>query len=160
MPVMTRYLDHWDTTALTKHLVAISVPMTHEKSRLPTCHSHMYIHCYKNLRPRNNYGIITKLGIKVHDEYLILNKGKAEVDILLRRHQRRNEQLSEFEKGRNIRMMGAGWLTRQVAISVGRSDLTVKNSGQKRSHLHGDQIWGRLDKPVVEQTFTSYDKCT
>ncbi|GFV88047.1 hypothetical protein TNCV_3241971 [Trichonephila clavipes] len=42
----------------------------------------------------------------------------------LRRHRRQHEQLSEFERGRIIWVMEAGWLARQVARQIKRSDLT------------------------------------
>lgn len=44
----------------------------------------------------------------------------------LRRHRRQYEQLSEFERGRIIGMMEAGWSARRVARQVGRSDFTVR----------------------------------
>ncbi|GFT09619.1 cGMP-inhibited 3',5'-cyclic phosphodiesterase A [Trichonephila clavipes] len=50
----------------------------------------------------------------------------SEEDMLIRRHRRPHEQLSEFERGRIIGMMEAGWSVRQVTGLVGRSDWTVR----------------------------------
>ncbi|GFU44501.1 transposable element Tcb1 transposase [Trichonephila clavipes] len=44
----------------------------------------------------------------------------------LRRFRRQYEQLSQFERGRIIGMMEAGWSARQVARQLGRSDCVVK----------------------------------
>ncbi|GFU11408.1 transposable element Tcb2 transposase [Trichonephila clavipes] len=44
----------------------------------------------------------------------------------LRRFRRQYEQLSQFERGRIIGMMEAGWLTRRVACQLGRSDCVVR----------------------------------
>ncbi|GFX88025.1 transposable element Tcb2 transposase [Trichonephila clavipes] len=40
----------------------------------------------------------------------------------LRRFQRQYEQLSQFERGRIISMMEAGWSARRIAHQLGRSD--------------------------------------
>ncbi|GFW41568.1 transposable element Tcb2 transposase [Trichonephila clavipes] len=44
----------------------------------------------------------------------------------LRRFQRQYEQLSQFERGRIIGMMEAGWSARRVARQLGRSDCVVR----------------------------------
>ncbi|PRD31719.1 UNVERIFIED_CONTAM: hypothetical protein NCL1_22757 [Trichonephila clavipes] len=44
----------------------------------------------------------------------------------LRHFQRQYEQLSQFEKGRTIGMMEAGWSARRVARHLGRSDCVVR----------------------------------
>ncbi|GFU94990.1 transposable element Tcb2 transposase [Trichonephila clavipes] len=48
--------------------------------------------------------------------------GRAEVDIPLRRFRRQYEQLSQFERGRIIGMMEAGWSARRVVRELRRSD--------------------------------------
>ncbi|GFW16963.1 transposable element Tcb2 transposase [Trichonephila clavipes] len=49
-------------------------------------------------------------------------KKRAEVDMPLRRFRRQYEQLSQFERGRIIVMMEAGWLARRVACQLGHFD--------------------------------------
>ncbi|GFV22364.1 transposable element Tcb2 transposase [Trichonephila clavipes] len=44
----------------------------------------------------------------------------------LRRFRRQYEQLSQFERGRNIGMMESGWSARRVARQLGRSDCVVR----------------------------------
>ncbi|GFV77695.1 transposable element Tcb2 transposase [Trichonephila clavipes] len=44
----------------------------------------------------------------------------------LRRFRKQYEQLSQFERGRIIGMMEAGWSARQVACQLGRSDCVVR----------------------------------
>ncbi|GFW89655.1 transposable element Tcb2 transposase [Trichonephila clavipes] len=44
----------------------------------------------------------------------------------LRRFRRQYEQLSQFERGRIIGMMEAGWSARRVARQLGRSDCVVR----------------------------------
>ncbi|GFW15579.1 transposable element Tcb2 transposase [Trichonephila clavipes] len=44
----------------------------------------------------------------------------------LRRFRRQYEQLSQFERGRIIGMMEAGWSARRVAHQLGRSDCVVR----------------------------------
>ncbi|GFW81359.1 transposable element Tcb2 transposase [Trichonephila clavipes] len=44
----------------------------------------------------------------------------------LRHHRSKFKQLPEFEKGRIIGMMEAGWSARRIAPQVGRSDLTKR----------------------------------
>ncbi|GFX01651.1 transposable element Tcb2 transposase [Trichonephila clavipes] len=44
----------------------------------------------------------------------------------LRRFCRQYEQLSQFERGRIIGMMEAGWSARRVAYQLGRSDCVVR----------------------------------
>ncbi|GFT67500.1 transposable element Tcb2 transposase [Trichonephila clavipes] len=44
----------------------------------------------------------------------------------LRRFQRQYEQLSQFERGRIIGMMEAGWSARRVACQLGRSDCVAR----------------------------------
>ncbi|GFU24279.1 transposable element Tcb2 transposase, partial [Trichonephila clavipes] len=53
-------------------------------------------------------------------------KGRAEVDRPLRRFRRQYEQLSQFESGRIIGMMQAGWTARRVVRQLGRSDCVVR----------------------------------
>ncbi|GFW88622.1 transposable element Tcb2 transposase [Trichonephila clavipes] len=48
-------------------------------------------------------------------------KGRAEVDMSLRRFRRQCEQLLQFERGRIIGMREAGWSARRVARQLGRS---------------------------------------
>ncbi|GFT69363.1 uncharacterized protein TNCV_2142771 [Trichonephila clavipes] len=53
-------------------------------------------------------------------------KGRAEIDIPLRCFQRQYEQLSQFERGRIIGMMEAGWSARRVTRQLGRSDCVLR----------------------------------
>ncbi|PRD28299.1 UNVERIFIED_CONTAM: hypothetical protein NCL1_32776 [Trichonephila clavipes] len=55
-----------------------------------------------------------------------LYKERAEVDMQLRHFRSQYEQLSQFERGRIIGMMEAGWSARRVARQLGRSDCVVK----------------------------------
>ncbi|GFU27374.1 transposable element Tcb2 transposase [Trichonephila clavipes] len=50
----------------------------------------------------------------------------------LRRFRRQYEQLPQFEKGRIIGMMEAGWSARRVARQLGRSDYVVRMSWYQR----------------------------
>ncbi|GFV70058.1 transposable element Tcb1 transposase [Trichonephila clavipes] len=72
----------------------------------------------------------------------------------LRRFRRQYEQLSQFERGRFIGMMEAGWSARQVARQLGRSDC-VGASESEICHLHEDQAQNTLDRLVIEKTTTS-----
>ncbi|GFW37094.1 transposable element Tcb2 transposase [Trichonephila clavipes] len=51
---------------------------------------------------------------------------RAEVDMPLCRFRRQYEQLSQFERGRIIGMMEAGWSARRVARQLGHSDCVVR----------------------------------
>ncbi|GFU07072.1 uncharacterized protein TNCV_2993221 [Trichonephila clavipes] len=60
----------------------------------------------------------------------------------LRRFRRQYEQLSQFQRGRIIGMIEAGWSARRVARQLDRSDCVVRRcwaSGSERCHLHEDQ---------------------
>ncbi|GFX78517.1 hypothetical protein TNCV_29571 [Trichonephila clavipes] len=72
----------------------------------------------------------------------------------LRRFKRQYGQQWQFERGRIIGMMEAGWSARRVARQLGLSDC-VGISRSERYHLHEDQAQNALDKPVVEKTVTS-----
>ncbi|GFU35657.1 transposable element Tcb2 transposase [Trichonephila clavipes] len=50
----------------------------------------------------------------------------AEVDMPLRSFRRQHEQLPQFEKGRIIGMMEAGWSARRIARQLGRTDCVVR----------------------------------
>ncbi|GFX46129.1 transposable element Tcb2 transposase [Trichonephila clavipes] len=50
----------------------------------------------------------------------------GKVEISLRRFRRQYEHLSQFERGRIIGMMEAGWSARRVARQLGRSDCVVR----------------------------------
>ncbi|GFY19588.1 transposable element Tcb2 transposase [Trichonephila clavipes] len=64
-----------------------------------------------------------KIGYK---HWIVLNRlQRAEVDMPLRRFRRQYKQLLQFERGRIIGMMEAGWSVRQVARQLGRSDYVV-----------------------------------
>ncbi|GFW15361.1 transposable element Tcb2 transposase [Trichonephila clavipes] len=52
--------------------------------------------------------------------------GRAEVDRPLRCFRRQYEQLSQFDRGRIIGMMEAGWSARRVARQLGRSDCVLR----------------------------------
>ncbi|GFX60245.1 transposable element Tcb1 transposase [Trichonephila clavipes] len=76
----------------------------------------------------------------------------------LHRFRRQYEQLPQFERGKIIAMMEAGWSARRVARQLGRSDCVVRRcwaSGSERYHLHEDQTQDALDRPVVDKTATS-----
>ncbi|GFY29646.1 uncharacterized protein TNCV_1812261 [Trichonephila clavipes] len=76
----------------------------------------------------------------------------------LRHFRRQYEQLSQFERGRIIGMMEAGWLARRVARELGRSDCVVRgcrNQWSERCHIHEDQAQDSLDRSVYEKTTTS-----
>ncbi|GFV72164.1 transposable element Tcb1 transposase [Trichonephila clavipes] len=49
----------------------------------------------------------------------------------LRRFRRQYEQLSQFERGRIIGMMEAGWLVRRVACQLGHSGCNVRRCGDQ-----------------------------
>ncbi|GFS78900.1 uncharacterized protein TNCV_4341651 [Trichonephila clavipes] len=53
----------------------------------------------------------------------------------LRRFRRQYEQLSQFERGRIIGMMEAGWSDRRVARQLGRSDCVARSSDDNRVRL-------------------------
>ncbi|GFT71635.1 transposable element Tcb2 transposase [Trichonephila clavipes] len=57
----------------------------------------------------------------------------------LRRFRRQHEQLSQFERGRIISIMEAGWSARRVAHQLGRSDCVVRRC---------------LDQGIREMSFT------
>ncbi|GFY24587.1 transposable element Tcb2 transposase [Trichonephila clavipes] len=70
------------------------------------------------------------------------------------RFRRQHEQLSQFERGRVIGMMEAGWSARRVARQLGRSNCVVRGfgtSGSERCHLHEDprQTSRREDHHIV-----------
>ncbi|GFV34651.1 transposable element Tcb2 transposase [Trichonephila clavipes] len=58
----------------------------------------------------------------------VLNRlqGRVEVDMPLRRFRIQYEQLSQFERGRIIGMMEAGWSARRVARQLSRSDYVLR----------------------------------
>ncbi|GFY34250.1 uncharacterized protein TNCV_2505531 [Trichonephila clavipes] len=66
----------------------------------------------------------------------------------LRRFRRQYEQLLQFERGRIIGKIEAGWSARRVARQLGRSNCVVRRC--QRYHLHEDQAQDALDRPVVE----------
>ncbi|GFU11980.1 transposable element Tcb2 transposase [Trichonephila clavipes] len=68
----------------------------------------------------------------------------------LRRFRRQNEQLSQFEKGRIIGMMEAGWSARRVARQFCRSKCVVRRCWDQWIR---DMLFTR--RPVVEKTATS-----
>ncbi|GFW23870.1 transposable element Tcb2 transposase [Trichonephila clavipes] len=49
----------------------------------------------------------------------------------LRRFRRQYEQLSQFERGRIISMMEAGWSARRVARQLGHSDCVMRRFGDQ-----------------------------
>ncbi|GFU84470.1 transposable element Tcb1 transposase [Trichonephila clavipes] len=70
----------------------------------------------------------------------------------LRRFRRQYEQLLQFERGRIIGMVEAGWSARRVARQSGALIVLwggVGMSGSERCHLHEDQTQDALDRPVV-----------
>ncbi|GFU56301.1 uncharacterized protein TNCV_582351 [Trichonephila clavipes] len=76
----------------------------------------------------------------------------------LRRCRRQYEQLSQFERGKIILMMEAGWSTRRIARQLGHSDCVVRGDGTRgseRCHLHEDQARDIFDRSVIEKTATS-----
>ncbi|GFV10734.1 transposable element Tcb2 transposase [Trichonephila clavipes] len=68
----------------------------------------------------------------------------------LRHFRRQYEQLLQFERGRIIGMMKAGWSARRVARQLGRFDCVVRRCWnqwiREMSHTR---------RPVVEKTATS-----
>ncbi|GFV50109.1 uncharacterized protein TNCV_3646111 [Trichonephila clavipes] len=58
--------------------------------------------------------------------------GRAEVDLPLRRFRRKYEQLSQFERGRIIGIMEAGWSARQVARQLGSFECVVRRCWDQR----------------------------
>ncbi|GFW39999.1 transposable element Tcb2 transposase [Trichonephila clavipes] len=54
------------------------------------------------------------------------HEGTYRGDMPLRHFRRQYEQLSQFERGRIINMMEAGWSARQVARQLGHSDCVVR----------------------------------
>ncbi|GFW82722.1 HTH_Tnp_Tc3_2 domain-containing protein [Trichonephila clavipes] len=77
----------------------------------------------------------------------------------LRCFRRQYEQLSQFERGRNIGMMVARWSVRRVDRQLGCSDCGVRRCWdqwiQELSFIHEDDAQDALDRPVVEKTTTS-----
>ncbi|GFT86352.1 transposable element Tcb1 transposase [Trichonephila clavipes] len=74
------------------------------------------------------------------------------------RFRRQYEQLSQFETGRIIGMVEAGWSARRVARQLGVIIVLwggVGISESERCHLHEDQTQDALDRPVVGKTVTS-----
>ncbi|GFV95976.1 transposable element Tcb2 transposase [Trichonephila clavipes] len=55
-----------------------------------------------------------------------LTKGRAEVDMPLRRFLRQYELLSKSERGRIIGMIETGWSARRVARQLGQYDCVVR----------------------------------
>ncbi|GFY08076.1 transposable element Tcb1 transposase [Trichonephila clavipes] len=72
----------------------------------------------------------------------------------LSRFRRQYEQLSQFEMGRIIGMIEAGWSAKRVARQLGGSDCVGTNVSEI-FHLHEDLAQDALDRPVVEKTATS-----
>ncbi|GFW99640.1 transposable element Tcb2 transposase [Trichonephila clavipes] len=68
----------------------------------------------------------------------------------LRRFRRQYEQLSQFERGRSIGMMEAGWSARQVARQLGHSDC-VARSDESRFNLISDDNHVRVWRPRGER---------
>ncbi|PRD26657.1 UNVERIFIED_CONTAM: hypothetical protein NCL1_37573 [Trichonephila clavipes] len=65
--------------------------------------------------------------------------------------------MSQFERGRIIALMEAGWSARRVARQLSRTDCDVRGvgtSGSERCHLHEEQAQDTLDRSVVEKTTT------
>ncbi|GFT34364.1 uncharacterized protein TNCV_3676971 [Trichonephila clavipes] len=56
----------------------------------------------------------------------VLNHLQAEVDMPLRRFRRQHEQMSQFERGRIIGMMEAGWSSRRVPRQLSHSKCVVR----------------------------------
>ncbi|GFW56347.1 transposable element Tcb2 transposase [Trichonephila clavipes] len=77
----------------------------------------------------------------------------------LRRFRRQYEQLSQFERGRIIGVMDAGWSARRVARQLGRSDCVVRRCWdqwiremsftRKPGSGHPRQTSGREDYHIV-----------
>ncbi|GFX24889.1 transposable element Tcb2 transposase [Trichonephila clavipes] len=77
----------------------------------------------------------------------------------LRRHRRQDEQLSEFERGRIIGVMEAGWSARRVARQVGHSDFIVRRCPdqwtgdtsftRRLGSGHPRQTSHREDRPII-----------
>ncbi|GFV78958.1 hypothetical protein TNCV_4347171 [Trichonephila clavipes] len=72
---------------------------------------------------------------------------------------REYEHLSEFEKGRIIKMREAIWSAQRVAREVSRSDLTVRRFWDlwTEETTFTRLAQSAIDRPVIEKTVTSYD---
>ncbi|GFV82511.1 transposable element Tcb2 transposase [Trichonephila clavipes] len=70
--------------------------------------------------------------------------------MLLRRFRKQYEQLSQFERGRIIDMMEAGWSARRVARQLGRSDCVMR-SDESRFNLSSDDNRVRVWRPRGER---------
>ncbi|GFT06528.1 uncharacterized protein TNCV_3356491 [Trichonephila clavipes] len=70
----------------------------------------------------------------------------------LRRFRRQYEQLLQFERGRIIGIMEAGWSARRVARQSGRSDCVVR-----RCWDQGIREMSFTRRPVIENTPTSFN---
>ncbi|GFW63290.1 hypothetical protein TNCV_3477061 [Trichonephila clavipes] len=79
-------------------------------------------------------------------------KGHA-VDMPSRCFRRQYEQLSQFERGRIIGMMEAGWSDRRVDCQLGGSEYVVRKCWDHV--LHEYQAQDALNNPVIEKTTTS-----
>ncbi|PRD29595.1 UNVERIFIED_CONTAM: hypothetical protein NCL1_28901 [Trichonephila clavipes] len=67
-------------------------------------------------------------------------------------------QLSQFERGRIIGMVEAGWSAKRVSRQLCRTNCVVRrcwDNGSQRCHLYEDQAQDTLDRPVIEKTATS-----
>ncbi|GFX57025.1 uncharacterized protein TNCV_3701901 [Trichonephila clavipes] len=71
---------------------------------------------------------------------LINFKGRAEVDMPLRRFQRQYEHLSQFEREGIIGMVGVGWSARRVARQLRRSDCVLSGGAYRILSLR-DNHW-------------------
>ncbi|GFV72992.1 transposable element Tcb2 transposase [Trichonephila clavipes] len=84
----------------------------------------------------------------------------AEVDMPLRRFLRQYEQLSQFERGRIIGMMEAGWSARRVARQLDRSDCVRRESRfNLSSNDNSVRVWRhcgeRLNPAFALQRYTA-----
>ncbi|GFX44161.1 hypothetical protein TNCV_4119571 [Trichonephila clavipes] len=87
----------------------------------------------------------------------------TEEDMSLRRYRRQQKQLSEFQRGRIIRMMEAVWSAQRVARQVVHSDLTVSrccDQWTKETSFTRRQAQEALNRPVVYKIVTSCDTQT
>ncbi|GFU00873.1 uncharacterized protein TNCV_4820001 [Trichonephila clavipes] len=85
--------------------------------------------------------------------------------MLLRRFRRQYEQLSQFERGRIIGMMEAGWSARRVVHQLGRSDCVVRRCWDQcvtthatapRSHFSTRQCSASHSKVVTRLSLHCY----
>ncbi|GFV50718.1 uncharacterized protein TNCV_2213791 [Trichonephila clavipes] len=76
----------------------------------------------------------------------------------LRRFRRQYEQLSQFERGRILCMMEAGWSARPVARQLGRSDCVnqVIFSDESRYNLNSDDNRVRVWRPRGERLIPAF----